>query len=78
MSIKINELAKIRRASSKGTVTYIKADINSALQAIEDWFETNRLNISSAIDGATSFSFTNPQKKRMVAHWLDYKFNKEK
>ena len=58
-------------------VSYGKADINSALQAIEDWFEAERANLSAAIDAGTAHAFTNPQKKLLVGYWLGQKMTRE-
>ena len=74
------ERTKIRQACAKTlTVNYTKAQINLAVQAVEDWIMDNAAALSSAIDTATSpFTFTNPQKKKIVAEWAEYKFNKDK
>ena len=75
------ELAQIRRdcAALGLTVNYIKPQINAAAQAVEDWYETNKGGISTAIDIATApFVFTASQKKAVGAYWMLYKFGKEK
>ena len=65
-------LAEIRKRLSKiaSSPDYTKEEINDALQATEDWFEANRASLSSAIDVGTAHSFTNPEKKFIVAYWL--------
>lgn len=76
-----DELAAIRRecAAFGLTVNYTKAQINAAIQAIEDWFEANRAGISTAINAATTpLVLTAQQKKIIGAFWLLYKFGKEK
>jgi hypothetical protein len=75
-----DELAELRRVISNGVVNvaYNKAQINAAVQAIEDYFETHRVELSAAIDAAsTPFVFTNPQKKQLVRYWLDQKARRE-
>ena len=54
-----------------------KPPLSAAAQAIEDWFEANRPNLSTAIDTATApfgITFTNAQKKQLVRQWLFEKF----
>jgi hypothetical protein len=74
-----DELVEIRRECAVGeTVTWDKATINIALQAIEDWFEANKADLVGAINTATSpFVFSNPQKKKLIAYWLKQKFRRE-
>ncbi len=74
------ERAELRRfvAAEFGTVTYVKAQIDAAMQAIEDWFEANRASLGTAINAATQpdFTFTNPQKVLLVKYWLRQKFER--
>ena len=74
-----SDLAKMRRECAKGkTVNYTKADINTALQAVEDTFEGMRATLSAAIDAATSpLALTNAQKTTLVKFWLSNKFGRE-
>lgn len=77
-----NQLEEIRRACAQdapASPNYTKAQINLALQAIEDYFEnTARAGISAAIDAAVSpFSFTANQKKRLAKYWLLQKAGRE-
>ena len=61
-----------------GTVNFVKPQVNSAIQAVEDWFVSNALGLSTAIDTATApFVFLAAQKKRIIAHWLLMKFKME-
>ena len=79
------ELDKLRNkaerlANAKGLpIAYVKAEINAALQAIEDKWESNSIKqqFSSAIDAATIFAFTNRQKKVLGAFWLEQKAGRE-
>jgi len=74
------ELAKIRQAVAEilGSVDYNKPVINAAIQAIEDWYESDRLVVSALIDTATDpVVLTNPQKKKIGAYWLTTKFLRE-
>ena len=74
----VQELRQIRNKMEKaGNSGYTKPEINDAIQAIEDWYEANRSEISTAIDAATPFSFTNPQKKLLGAYWLGQKMGRE-
>lgn len=69
-----------RLANQNGVpISYIKAEINAALQALEDWWETpaTKAAASAAIDAATSFSFTNQQKKIIGRFWLEQKARRE-
>lgn len=90
-TILVKDLARIRRKITKNLQTssshpgYIKQEINNAIQALEDWYETNSGSLtgagksqgSSAINSATTFPFTNAQKKIIGAYWFEYKFAKE-
>lgn len=80
-----DELTAIRREVARGLqatgtpINFTKAQVNAAIQALEDWFEANRAAASTAINNATSpFVFTNAQKKQIMAYWLQLKFGKEK
>lgn len=72
------QFAEIRKQVSgeETTITYVKNDVNDAIQAIEDWWEANQASLSSAIDTATSVSFTNTQKKRIAKFWLRQRFQR--
>jgi hypothetical protein len=72
------ELAELRQLAStiKVPVTWDKATVNAALQAIEDWFEANRASLGSAIETAAPGVFTNTEKKGLVKYWLRQKFNR--
>lgn len=73
------ELAELRREVAKevGTVTWDKATINAALQAIEDWYEGQRATVAGDINAATTpFVFTGLQKKKMAKHFIRQKFEK--
>lgn len=74
-----DELADLRQSASKDRVVdYSKAQINIALQAIEDWLEGNRVSLSNAINAATApYVFTPAMKKRMFARWCRQKFGRE-
>ena len=73
-----DELAELRRAmAANGTVTWTKPQINAALQAIEDWFEANRVALGAAIEAAAPGLYNATRKKRLVAYWLRQKFVRE-
>ena len=77
-TLTIGELAKIRQRCATNIVgiDYIKIDINSAVQAIEDWIEVNMTNLMTAIDSATIYNFTNAQKNKILKFWLNMRFNR--
>ena len=74
-----DELVEIRRECAVSEVVdWDKATINTALQAIEDWFEANKNAWAGAVNTATSpFVFSNPQKKKLLAYWFKQKFRRE-
>ena len=74
-----NEAAEIRQQMASGVVplTWVKGQCNTALQAIEDWFETNRASLGAAIETAVPGVFVAAQKKRLVAYYLLQKFRRE-
>jgi len=83
-TISAADLAKIRREIAEAfvkaglPVNFNKAQINAALQALEDWFEGVRSSAVTAINNATSpFVFTNAQKKKLGAYWLLFKYAQE-
>lgn len=75
-----DQLCDIRREVSHSgniSINYTKADINKALQGIENWFENNQASLATAIDTATNpFKFTDTQKRELVKHWLAQKFKR--
>ena len=74
--ISSTNLALIRqRVAPDTTVNFTKTDINNAIQAIDDWYEANRVPVSSLINTATSpFVFTVAQKKLIAKYWCQFKF----
>ena len=66
------QLATLRREVEKSPepIDYTKGEINAALQAIEDWWENNRLTLSTVIDNATAKSFTATQKRQIGRAWM--------
>lgn len=76
------QLAEMRRrfVAKLGDVAidFDKPTVNSAFQAIEDWYEANKAQISSDIDAATTpYVFTGAQKKLLGAYWLLQKSGRE-
>ncbi len=56
--------------------TWEKVHVNSAMQAIEDWWDDNQASLSAAINTATSpVVFSVPVKKRIAKQWLMNRFN---
>lgn len=74
------DLQKIRQECARTIiVNYTKAQINAAAQAVEDWIQANAASLSTAINAATTpLVLTAAQKKKLVAEYCDYKFNKDK
>ena len=86
------ELATIRRHCERSfvTVAYTNAQVNAALQAIEDAMTTRLVAVgdvgsswpqvlSGIINTATSpFVFTVAQKQIMFARWAELKFQRDK
>jgi len=77
--INTNELAKIRQAlATTNEVDYKRSTLNAAVQAIEDWFEADKLTLSGLIDTATSpVILTNQQKKKLAGFWMIRKAKRE-
>ena len=84
------ELSKMRNTCEGrfAPVTYTKAQVNAALQAIEDTIRTTLLVAgqagqivqqitSAAVDASSAFSWTNAQKKILFALWADLTFQKD-
>lgn len=58
-------------------INYQKAQVNTALQAIEDSFETTcKTALNSAIETAAPGVFTAAQKRAMVKRYLYRKFQR--
>ena len=74
-----DQLTDMRKKMAVGeTVVWTKPQLNAALQAIEDWYETNKVAIGTAIDVATApLVFTAAQKKKLGAYWLLQKASRE-
>ena len=54
--------------------TWVKADLNAAFQAIEDWFESERGGLNGAITAATAPGhFPASVMKKMTKHWQLHK-----
>jgi hypothetical protein len=71
------QLAPIRRnAAEEIAPRWTKPQINAGLQAIEDWFEANRLALGSAIETAAPGVFNATQKRLLVKCWLLSKFER--
>jgi hypothetical protein len=65
------------RDGAQPTPNFNGTQIDAAFQAIENWFETQRGAINSAINGAGAFSFSVDQKTIMVAAYLIAKAQRE-
>lgn len=72
-----NKLALFRQllARNEGEVTWVKADVNAAAQALEDWWETTARGLAGAeMESAAPGKFSNAQKKLIGKFWLEHKF----
>lgn len=80
-TLTVTQLTEIRQgAATNGgtTVNYTRAQINAAVQAIEDYFEdTARAGFGAAIEAAAPGVFTNAQKKKIGKYWLLQKYGRE-
>lgn len=78
-TITAGELLTMRRRAAEGAATqgWTKAQVNAALQAIEDLMETTgRTAINNAIEGAAPGVFSGAQKRLLFAAYCEYKFGK--
>ena len=74
------QLASLRSDVARGQipVTWDKTQINAALQAIEDWFESNRAALNTAINAATApFVFPAGIKRLILLFFLTQKAGRE-
>lgn len=55
---------------------YRKAQVNAAVQAVEDWFEANQPALGTAIETAAPGVFSAAQKRLLVRAWLLSKFER--
>ena len=73
------QLAKLRQGFQRegNHGAWVKADLNDAYQAIEDWWEANRANLGSAIDTATApLVLPTGIKKELARQWLGDKLGR--
>ncbi len=60
-------------------VSWTKAPINAAFQALEDWFEAERSNLVAVLNTATApLVLTGAQKKRVIAAYIAQKTGRER
>jgi hypothetical protein len=91
MALTTLELQHIRQALARGTiVTYVKAQINAAVNSIENTMTTRTMTapdagktvvqiVSAEIDAASApFVFSSNQKKLLFAYWAETKFLRDK
>jgi len=63
------QLARMRRKlSDVGTVTWVKPEVNAALQAIEDRLQASRAVLNSDIETAAPGVFNAAQKRLIFAN----------
>jgi uncharacterized protein Smg (DUF494 family) len=74
------QLTQLRQqvAASLTSIGFTKPQINTALQALEDWYETSgRAEAGAAIEAAAPGVFTGPQKVKLGKYWLLQKAGRE-
>lgn len=54
-----------------------KQQLRDGIQAIEDWWEDNKIDLKSDIDTAVGQTISNPLAKQMYKWWLKYKYGVE-
>lgn len=73
------QLAKLRKTARQGydwgEIDFTKPDANAAFQALEDWYQANKAEAGTMIDTASSYDFTNAQKKVMAAAYFKLRFD---
>ncbi len=68
-------LASARRWAEDAveTVDYDKAAVNAAVQTLDDWFQSNRAAINSAVDAATAPTRLSASvKKQILAAYFNH------
>ena len=76
MPFTADQLAQVRRfiAQRQLAVNYSKPVINSALTAVDDWFDANQASLVTAINASTApLVLSGPQKIALVAAWLQHR-----
>jgi hypothetical protein len=74
------QLTELRQFIAAGVATqsWTKLQVNAALQALENWYESSgRAAAGSAIETAAPGVFTNAQKKLLGKYWLLQKAGRE-
>ena len=54
----------------------LKSVINGGLDGLDDWFESNRASLKTALETGAGVTFTNAQAKALGKWWLQTKFRK--
>lgn len=58
----------------RDTATWVKADLNAAFQALEDWWETQQASRQAAVNAATApLAFSADVRKKLGKHWQQHK-----
>ncbi len=73
------ELTKLRQHVARGQtgINYDKTQIDTALEAVDDWFETKRSELNSLLETSAPGIFSTPVKKKIIKFWLQHKYGKE-
>jgi hypothetical protein len=74
------ELTDLRQQVAAATTSqsWTKPQVNAAIQALEDWWDTSgRAAAGAAIEAAVPGVFTNQQKKVIGKYWLVQKAGRE-
>jgi hypothetical protein len=73
VALTTKQLAQIRQGMARGraSVPWDKPTVDAAIQALEEWFESEKGNVSIIINNATGGPvFTVTQKKKLVALFI--------
>jgi len=54
-----------------------KAQYKAALQAIDDWWEANRINLKASMDSAIGQTISNSLAKKIGKYWMREKWGLE-
>lgn len=54
-----------------------KQQLRDGIQAIEDWWESEKANLKAEIDSAVGQTISNLLAKQMYKWWLNYKYGVE-
>jgi hypothetical protein len=65
----------LRDYSAGAAMTKTKTQINTAVQAAEDWFETNKASLVTAVQASVTPNLTAAQARLVIRAWILHKMN---